>query len=70
MLKNILNLKGVKTLSKAEQRNVKGGFGPTCNPVQECCHSCTCGLNTYFIYPGKNCNICNGVVIYPSAGCV
>ncbi len=29
MLKNILNVKGVKTLSKAEQRNVKGGVVAT-----------------------------------------
>lgn len=42
MLKNILKLKGVKMLSKEEQRNVKGGF--CCDPLLECCSLCgACG---------------------------
>ena len=40
MLKNILNLAGVKELSKNEQKNVKGGRCGNCNPAEDCCHLC------------------------------
>lgn len=35
MLKNILKLEGVKQLTKAQQKNVKGGA--CCNPENDCC---------------------------------
>jgi len=41
MLKSILKLSGVKTLTKEEQKSVKGGFcGDGCDPAWECCHYC------------------------------
>ena len=52
MLKNILNLKGVKTLSKEEQRNIKGG-GRCCNPALDCCSfcgACGAGFNGSCVY--------------------
>lgn len=53
MLKNILKIKGVKELSKAEQKRVTGG---SCDPEQECCWSCyTNFANRYYIYPGESC---------------
>lgn len=58
MLKNILNLNGVKTLSKEEQRKVRGGASPGCNPAEECCYLCTCSIlqgGNYYIFPGQSC---------------
>ena len=44
MLKKIANLKGVKTLSKEEQRNLRGGYcGDGCDPIEECCYRCAEG---------------------------
>ena len=73
MLKNILKLKGVKTLSKAEQRNVNGGAARGCNPAEECCALCTCGLSNWFIPNGGSCGSptsCNGGAPHYGAGCV
>ena len=36
MLQDILKIQGVKVLSKAEQKNVKGG-GTCCDPELDCC---------------------------------
>ena len=57
MLKKTLNLKGVKNLTKAEQKEISGGFwGGGCQPMLlECesnndCPSCSfgCGFNIEF----------------------
>ena len=58
MLKNILNLKGVKTLSKEEQRNVNGGrCGDGCNPAEECCYRTQAGCFVRACpYSPPNCN--------------
>jgi len=58
MLKNILNLKGVKVLCKNAQRNLKGGFG-CCDPLVSCCTPRgTCGstcVNCAFCYSSTCC---------------
>lgn len=46
MLKKTLDLKGVRTLSNAEQKEIKGGFWGGCQPQLVQCDSdndCPCG---------------------------
>ena len=74
MLKNILNLKGVKVLSKGEQRNVRGsGTMVSCDPAEDCCALCSCGVSNWFIPNGGSCGSptsCNGGAPHYSPGCI
>lgn len=61
MLKNILNVKGAKTLSKSDQKQVMGGMPELlqcCDPALTCCYNYPTGGCRYtygspsgFIYP-------------------
>ncbi len=58
MLQNILKINGVKVLSKAEQKNVKGGrCGDGCDPAEQCCFTCgSSGCYWTFCQTGCPCN--------------
>lgn len=59
MLKKTLNLKGVKALSNAEQKEIKGGFWGGCQPqLLQCyddsdCPFCSAGCGITFEVNGQ-----------------
>ena len=67
MLKKTLNLKGVRTLSTNEQKEIKGGFWGGCQAgLIECydandCPSCSTGCGITYEYNGQvfNYNLCS-----------
>ncbi len=50
-MKQLVNLNGVKALSKKEQRNVNGGTLQTCNVDSDCTYPRTC-QGCFCILPG------------------
>ncbi len=63
MLKSILDLEGVKLLSKKEQQQIKGGM-PCCDPSTECCQpwglNGGCALHWQCTSIGGTCNCPSG----------
>lgn len=47
MLKSILNIQGVKELTKNEQKNFTGGVCGNCDPFIQCCARCRDGCFYY-----------------------